>query len=124
MTMITLNEARREDVVAKQAEYRERYERAAAANVQSVMDDAHYKIVAIGILLKEGSVSFAEAMDEVLRSDDAFRHDLMDNAFAAIRAVNTGDMTGLRRVFIDESRPDEVTHVPHQGEAPEKTTWQ
>ncbi len=104
--LIALNPAKRDFLERKQHEYRERSERAASGAVDDVVDDAYYKLVVLGILLRDPHrhVTIGDAFDEIASADGEENVDLklLENAFSVINAYNRGEMHRVVTTFRKE----------------------
>lgn len=94
--LIALNPEKRDFLERKQHEYRERSERALSGDVQDVADDAYYKLVVLGILLRRPHlhVTIGDAFDEIASADgeEKVNLEILESAFAVINAYNRGEM--------------------------------
>lgn len=104
--VIALNPEKREFLERKQHEYRERLERAEASDVQDVRDDAYYKLVVLGILLRDPHrhVTIGDAFDEIASADgdENVNVELLEDAFGVINAYNRGEMHKVVTTFRNE----------------------
>lgn len=106
--LIALNPEQRDFLERKQHEYRERSERAEAGAVQDVRDDAYYKLVVLGILLRRSPyhVTIGDAFDEIASADgeDKVNLEILENAFGVINAYNRGEMHRVVTTFRKEPK--------------------
>ncbi len=104
--LIALNPEKRDFLERKQHEYRERSERAEAGDVHDVRDDAYYKLVVLGILLRDPHrhVTIGDAFDEIASADgeEKVNLKLLENAFGVINAYNRGEMHRVTTTFRKE----------------------
>jgi len=105
--LIVLNPEKREFLESKQCQYRERSKRAEAGDIQDVNDDAYYKLVVLGILLRDPHrhVTIGDAFDEIASADghENVQVDLLENAFGVIDAYNRGELHRVVTTFRKES---------------------